>query len=592
MNETPRHIAAWIFSLAAARKRRSRHHAAAGFLVLSLLAACQSGKPVAMGGAISLDEDTSFTGQLVAFEVGVSALTYAVVEQPAHGTVTLDAATGTFGYQPAKNFNGPDQFTFIASDSRSPSDAATVSVMVNPVNDPPELPVILDQSNSAETLESLIPLPRRDLDGDLVEYVVSVAVPSVADAFVDQSATLVVVPKVRGSTQITVVASDGPFQVSTSFQFTVTDVTKLRVFGVPVPREQAITITNTSGHDVAFDLTNNGHLLATTGDQLVQEVQSLPDEIPGEPFERKLWRYVRDGSYWFDPLTASYWQHDPLLFLNSVGFGYCDDLTAVFATMAKKAGYAARGWDLRGHVVPEVWIDGRWAMYDPDLAVYYQDTDGHVANVGELSDDPSPIVSPIAPVSSWSWPYSQEVADIYATTANNVLVQPDAFVDAHDAERLRLTPQATITYPGRWTPSPTTIYGTTSSAMPQLRLQLPAGFNGTVDWPLVPWDVQGEGLVRVGDVTYDAGSSELTAALQSVVSLPLGASLPRSIEVVEATGSLAVIYLLNPLRFSLQAKTSVTVRSLDAWALDVQLAAVPEDDWVGYNDTSALVRPR
>ena len=31
-----------------------------------------------------------------------------------------------------------------------------------------------------------------------------------------------------------------------------------------------------------------------------------------------------------------------------------------------------------GHVVPEIYIDGRWQIYDPDLAVFYHNLDGTI----------------------------------------------------------------------------------------------------------------------------------------------------------------------------------------------------------------------
>jgi hypothetical protein len=414
----------------------------------------------------------------------------------------------------------------------------------------------------------------------------------VANAWVDGTGTLVVTPVARGTTTIAIDATDGVLRTSGSFRFTVTDVTKLRRFDISAPREHAITITNMADRDVPFELSHNGRLLATTADQLVQEAGSLADDTQSEPFEQKLWRYVRDETFHFGPLTESYWQHEPLVFLNSVGFGFCDDVTAVFATLARRAGYSARGWELWGHVVPEVQVGGRWAMYDPDLAVYYRDRDGQVASVSELMLDPSLITAPVAPVSGWSIPYSEAVADIYATMQDNGLIWDSFFVDVQEATPTRLPPQARLVYPGRWAKDPVTIYGTTPTVTSQLRLELPAGFGGTVDWPLVPWDVQGSGRVRIAGVEYAAGSPEVSAALQGVVSLPYESTLPRAVDVIEATGSLAIVYLVNPVRFSLRAETTVALRSVDAWALDVQLADESEESQVTSSDTAALQRPR
>jgi VCBS repeat-containing protein len=108
---------------------------------------------VAQDQAIVLDEDTVFSGLLVATDVDGPALTYAVAAQPGHGAVTLEPASGAFSYQPAQDYNGPDSFTFVASDGQASSAAATVSITVNPVNDPPvgrDQAVTLDEDTTLD----------------------------------------------------------------------------------------------------------------------------------------------------------------------------------------------------------------------------------------------------------------------------------------------------------------------------------------------------------------------------------------------------------------------------------------------------------
>jgi VCBS repeat-containing protein len=55
---------------------------------------------------------------------------------PSHGTLTLHA-DGSFAYTPAANYNGPDTFTYRASDGTFTSNLATVTITVTPVNDAP-----------------------------------------------------------------------------------------------------------------------------------------------------------------------------------------------------------------------------------------------------------------------------------------------------------------------------------------------------------------------------------------------------------------------------------------------------------------------
>ena len=63
------------------------------------------------------------------------------VGDPTNGMLTLNS-NGSFDYTPAANYNGPDSFTYKASDGAADSNVATVNITVNPVNDPPTLGAI------------------------------------------------------------------------------------------------------------------------------------------------------------------------------------------------------------------------------------------------------------------------------------------------------------------------------------------------------------------------------------------------------------------------------------------------------------------
>ena len=57
-----------------------------------------------------------------------------------NGLLTLNA-DGSFGYEPDANFNGDDTFTYKANDGSADSEAATVTITVNAVNDAPSFTV-------------------------------------------------------------------------------------------------------------------------------------------------------------------------------------------------------------------------------------------------------------------------------------------------------------------------------------------------------------------------------------------------------------------------------------------------------------------
>jgi VCBS repeat-containing protein len=93
--------------------------------------------PVANDASVSVDEDTVLRDRVTATDPDGNPLTYRRVTGPAHGTLTL-YANGTFAYRPAANYNGPDSFTFRATDGTLASNVATVTITVRPVNDAPD----------------------------------------------------------------------------------------------------------------------------------------------------------------------------------------------------------------------------------------------------------------------------------------------------------------------------------------------------------------------------------------------------------------------------------------------------------------------
>ena len=92
--------------------------------------------PVASNVSASTTEDNAVPVTLVASDADGEAVTYSVVASPAHGSLTGTAPNLT--YTPAPNYNGPDSFTFKATDPNSAdSNVATASITVTSINDAP-----------------------------------------------------------------------------------------------------------------------------------------------------------------------------------------------------------------------------------------------------------------------------------------------------------------------------------------------------------------------------------------------------------------------------------------------------------------------
>ena len=124
--------------------------------------------PIAVAGSATTAEDTAVAVTLSGSDVDGDPLTFAIVSQPIHGTVSGGAANRT--YTPAANFNGTDSFTFTVNDGLATSAPATVSITVTAVNDPP---VANPASVSAVTAQPTpFTLSGTDVDGDALTFVI------------------------------------------------------------------------------------------------------------------------------------------------------------------------------------------------------------------------------------------------------------------------------------------------------------------------------------------------------------------------------------------------------------------------------------
>jgi hypothetical protein len=215
-------------------------------------------------------------------------------------------------------------------------------------------------------------------------------------------------------------------------------------------------------------------------------------------------------------------------------------------------------------------------MYDPDLAVYYKTADNRIAGVEELAANPTLITAPIDPIfagSGYQYAYRQTIADIYSSTHNNV---PNAtvFFPSHDtpSARIVLAPGATLTYPGQWTEPPTGVDGTTPydvRAYRQALIEVGAGWTGEIQLPWMPWEISGTGQVGIDNDIFSVGSPELAQRLRE-------SQLPVTSIHVYSNNEIRVVMFVNVVRFAIEARTTVALRGLDVWGIDVSASALDE----------------
>jgi len=105
--------------------------------------------PVSKDDDFSTAEDTALnTGNVLTNDTDADGnhLTATIVSGPAHAANFALNSDGTFAYTPAANYNGPDSFSYKASDGTATGNTATAVITVGPVNDAPTLSVTTEET--------------------------------------------------------------------------------------------------------------------------------------------------------------------------------------------------------------------------------------------------------------------------------------------------------------------------------------------------------------------------------------------------------------------------------------------------------------
>lgn len=132
--------------------------------------------PIGMGETYNTDEDTPLQpdpgGGVLANDSDPDGdpITAVLVSPPQHSSTFSLNSDGSFNYQPAANYNGPDSFTYRASANGLATGVLTASLNVAPVND---APVAADDDAGTSLVDVTVSQPApgvlgndSDLDGD------------------------------------------------------------------------------------------------------------------------------------------------------------------------------------------------------------------------------------------------------------------------------------------------------------------------------------------------------------------------------------------------------------------------------------------
>ena len=133
------------------------------------IAAVNDAPVVNASGSVSTQEDTPVTGQVAASDVDGDTLAFSTSQGPAHGALTLNAATGAYTYASAADYNGADSFQVTVSDGHGGSAVQTVNVGIAAVNDAPVTNATASLATQEDKSVSGL-VSATDLDGDTLAW--------------------------------------------------------------------------------------------------------------------------------------------------------------------------------------------------------------------------------------------------------------------------------------------------------------------------------------------------------------------------------------------------------------------------------------
>ncbi|OGV73694.1 MAG: hypothetical protein A3K19_22550 [Lentisphaerae bacterium RIFOXYB12_FULL_65_16] len=188
---------------------------------------------------VTTDEDTNVSVSLLPGDGSGDQLAYTVVVWPAHGNLSASGIpphlTHVYEYSPNSDDNGVDRFTYRAADGEHTVYMGSVTIIVNPVNDPPAASVLTAQTTEDQhvtvTLQGSDPV-----EGSPVTYAIGAQPAHGSVTLSGTQATYTPNPDFRGQDSFLYAVSDGTASASANVTVTVTPVND-------APEAVALTLT-------------------------------------------------------------------------------------------------------------------------------------------------------------------------------------------------------------------------------------------------------------------------------------------------------------------------------------------------------------
>ena len=244
-------------------------------LTINLTVESQNDAPVLSASTTSISclEDTNLTREMNASDPDGDSLVWRVVNNPIHGTVTLNSSSGFLNYLPNLNFNGQDSLTLEVSDGVL-FDRQVFDITVLPVNDAPQMSVSTDtlDINTSEDANLSYFVQASDPDGDSLTWSI-LETSSKGNSSIDSSSGNLIYwpnPNYTGLDSLLVQVSDGVLKDNITITISISPVND-----APVIIESNSSLSFTLFEDQNF--TRDINASDVDGDSLTWILETAPE---------------------------------------------------------------------------------------------------------------------------------------------------------------------------------------------------------------------------------------------------------------------------------------------------------------------------
>ena len=220
----------------------------AASIQFTLTVVFENSPPIAVDISLSTPEDQPVAIDLKATDPDNDLLTFTVVSPPKNGI--LSGQPPKLVYSPQSAVTGTDSFTYKARDTTSESGVATVTVQILPINDPPTISRVSDQTIERDHSLGPLMIQVSDPDTPLANLKISVKFSnpdlilassvSLSGSGASRILTAAAAVGKAGITSVTISVTDGELSASTTFQLTIIPPNQLPTIELVNPEDLSV----------------------------------------------------------------------------------------------------------------------------------------------------------------------------------------------------------------------------------------------------------------------------------------------------------------------------------------------------------------